>query len=105
MSSVQDWSVATGLVASTSSDQSGGTPLPARINVVSTVGTVGDSMLLPRSRPGAVVCVKNAASNSLDVFPSPGEIINALSANAALAVAGAALTMFFCASPGTWYSK
>jgi hypothetical protein len=96
-------STVSGLVASASSDQAGATPLTAAFNRVGTVGTAGDSVLLPPALKNSCVIAKNAtASTSMDVFPSSGDKINALSADAAYAVAGAKTVMFLCAVDGQW---
>lgn len=91
------------VTASTSSDQAGGTPVTQQITRVTTVGTAGDSLTLPAALAGDVRIVKNgAAANSMDVFPATGESINALSANAAYALAATKAAIFFCSVDGRW---
>lgn len=93
-----------GLTADTGSAQAGATPLTAAVNVIGTVGTAGDSALLPAAKKGAVVLVKNASATSADVFPASGEKIDGGSADAAKAVAGGKATAFFCAKDGEWHT-
>lgn len=96
-------SSANALTASTSSDQAGGTPVTAQVNRVTTVGTAGDSLLLPAALAGTVLIVKNGhATNSIDMFPATGEVINALSANAAYALAATKAAVLFCSVDGRW---
>ena len=63
----------TGLTADTGSAQAGATPLTAAINVVTTVATAGDSVLLPPALKDMMVIVINAAAlkqvPSCEYFP------------------------------------
>lgn len=93
---------ATGITAAAASDQAGATPLTAAFNRVTTVATAGDSVRLPSAVPGASLFVTNASATSMDVFPATGQSINALSANAAFAMAGGVTAMFICSVAGTW---
>lgn len=105
MSGRQNVAVQNGITALAGGGQTGATQLINGLNRITTVATIADSALLPPAMPGAVVWVKNAAANSANVFPSKGDAINALAADAALAVAGAAFTGFYCILTGTWESK
>lgn len=97
--------------------------LTSAVNRVTVVGTANDSVKLPPCRTGAptgvgggypskslglMMYVINAdAADSMNVFPSTGDAINALSANAAYAVAANKTVGFICATgttTGTWYS-
>lgn len=98
-------SVANGLTAKAGGGQSGATPLTAQINRVTTVATAADSVVLPAAVPGLEITVINAAaSNSMNLFPASGDAINALSANAAFAVAAGKTATLYCAVAGTWHS-
>lgn len=92
------------VTASASSDQAGGTPVRYKNTRVTTVATIGDSVTLPFGQEGMRLAVVNSAANSMDVFPATGQIINALSADAALAVAAAArIDLLY--SGGRWHSN
>lgn len=98
-------SAANAITASATSDQAGATQLAAGINVVSVVATAGDSVKLPTAVAGTLLIVKNTdAADSMDVFPATGDAINALSPNAAYAVASTKSVLFFCAAAGTWHT-
>lgn len=57
-------------------------------NTVTTVGTAGDSVILPAGAPkGARVVVANLAAAKLDIFPNSGAKINAAAADANLGIA------------------
>lgn len=91
------------LTALAGGGQAGATPLSGLINRVTTVATAADSVLLPVAKAGNILWVKNAhASNSMNVFPNTGDAINALSVNAAYAVAATKCVAFVCAVDGTW---
>lgn len=95
-------SVSGALTASATSVQATATDLPATFNRITTCATAGDSVKLPAAAAGAMVVVTNAGAESADVFPQTGEAINAGAANAAVAVASGATTMFVCTVAGTW---
>lgn len=91
-----------GITARAGGGQANATLLTAAINRVTTVATAGDSVKLPRAVPGARFTVINRSASSMNVFPSAGGVINALSADAAYAVAAAKTVEFVCALAGTW---
>jgi hypothetical protein len=83
-----------------------GTALTVGINRFTTVASAADSAQLPASVAGTVVTVINAAAaNSMNVFPQTGDIINALAANAAFAVAANKTATFYCAVAGRWNAQ
>lgn len=77
--------------------------LTAGISRVTTVATAADSVKLHKAKAGLVVIVINAAAaNSMNVFPSSGDAVNALAADAAFAIAANKHVMFACAVDGIW---
>ena len=82
--------------------QASATLLTGALNRVTTVATAADSVMLPVAKAGLKIVVKNTAANSLNVFPSLGDAINALSANAAFALATVKSAEFYCMVDGTW---
>ena len=96
-------SYAAGLAAHAGGGQGAALALTKDFNRITTVATAGDSVLLPDAVHGRSIFVKNAhATNSLNVFPKTGENINALSANAAYALAATKGALFVCVVNGTW---
>lgn len=94
-----------GLTAHAGGGQGSATALPAAINRVTTVASAADSVVLPASAPGLQIMVVNAtATNSMNVFPASGDAINALSANAAFAVAATKVATFYCTNAGQWHT-
>jgi hypothetical protein len=97
--------------------QLGATPIIRTYSRFTTVVTAGDSAVLPGAGPGLEYVVKNASANSMNVCPAAssqggfrgdgpnfpaGDSINALTANAAFALAAGKSVRFFCVVPGTW---
>lgn len=83
--------------------QANGVLLTRSFSRITTVATAADSVKLPPAKAGAQMIVFNkAAANSLNVFPNTGDAINALSANAAYALAATKGAMFVCCVDGTW---
>lgn len=98
-------SAVNGLTAKAGGGQSGATAITSVINRFTTVGTAADSALLPSAAVGMQVTVVNAAAaNSMNVFPATGEVINALAANTAFAVAAGKTCTFYCANAGQWHT-
>jgi hypothetical protein len=95
-------SVQNGITAFAGGGQANARLLTRTINRVTTVATIADSVKLPPATAGMRVVVINAGANSMNVFPSTGGIINALSANAAFAMAANKTAEFVCALAGTW---
>lgn len=99
-------SAADSLTALAGGGQPGATAITTQIARFTTVGTAADSALLPTSIAGLEVTVINAAaSNSMNVFPKSGDKINALSANAAFAVAANKTCTFYCVTAGQWHTQ
>lgn len=98
--------IATGLTADNGSVQAGATLCDSGINVFSTVGTAGDSAILPANMAqyDRIIVRNQAAANSMDLFPNVGATINGGSANAAVAIAaGAVLELVQIGTDGlTW---
>jgi hypothetical protein len=71
------------------------------------IGTAAASsgVRLPTAVAGMEVLVFNKGANAVNVYPATGAAINALAANAALAVAAAGVTIFYAISSTLWLSK
>lgn len=96
-------SATSGITAFATGGQASATQLTTDLNRVLTVATAADSVKLPDAVVGRAIFVKNAhATNSLNVFPKTGESINALSANAAYALAATKTAWFVCVVVGVW---
>lgn len=94
--------VTNGITAFATGGQANAVALTSTINRVTTVASAADSVRLPAAVAGTVLFVANAGANSMNVFPATGEVVNALSANAAYAMAANTRAAFFCAVNGVW---
>ena len=83
----------------------GGAPITVPYNVVSAVGTTGDSVTLPDWPAGHIVIVENAGANSLDLFPASGDTINSGSTDAAEALAAGAWCICWKQDADDWRKK
>lgn len=95
-------STATGITAFAGGGQANAVPLTATYNRVTTVASAADSVKLPAALAGSRVVVFNKGANSMNVFPATGDAINALAANAAIALATTKGMEFVCMVAGTW---
>src|SRR5690348_6895794 len=95
--------VLTGITAHAGGGQASATPLTGQVNKVSTVATAADSVLLPVAVAGHERIVINAGANSMNVYPNTGDAINALSANAAFAMAAGKTGHFYATDTGHWH--
>jgi hypothetical protein len=105
-------STSDGLTAHAGGGQTNALPIVSNISRFTTVATAGDSAVLPLSLVGMQIVIYNAATtNSMNVYPSSsdntgaGGKINALSANAAYAVAAGHIATFYCTTAGQWYTS
>lgn len=98
------FSAADSLTAHAGGGQGSATPITTQMARFTTVATIADSSVLPSAIPGMSYTVMNAGAASMNVFPATGEIINALSANAAFAVASGKTCEFVCAKAGQWHT-
>jgi hypothetical protein len=109
-------SVTNAITAAAGGGQTNATQLNSAYNRVTVVATAADSVKLPGCAVnvpangttvgiGAQVWVSNAdTGESMNVFPATGDVINLLSANAAIAVANTQSKIFTCVAAGTWQS-
>lgn len=98
-----DLSATDGLTALVGGAQAGTSLSDYAINRFTTVTSAADSAQLPAAKAGRMRIVINAAAaNAMAIFPQSGEIINALSADAAFSLAANKTVLFICAVDGTW---
>jgi hypothetical protein len=105
MSIPKNLRMANAITAGTTQTQAGAVQLDVGTfgHRVTVVGTAADAVKLPKAINGKIVAVKNAdASDSMGVFPSPGDTINALAQDAVYAQAALKNVLFICYVDGTW---
>lgn len=82
-------------------------PLDAAVSLhrITTVVSANDSVTMFPAKAGMIYVLTNAAAaNSANVFPFKGEVINALSANTAFALAAGKVAVFICVTDGQWHT-
>jgi hypothetical protein len=85
--------------------QSSATALTSTINSITICATAGDSVKLPTATAGSLLQVSNLGAAYANVFPASGDLIDALAANAALALPVGGSLFFSCAVTGSWKSS
>jgi len=102
---IQSLSAVDNITATSGGGQAGAYQIANMTTRVTTVAVAADSVKLPPAVPGLMLMVINAAAaNSMNVFPSTGQSINALAANAAFAMAANKISLFIASSATQWHS-
>lgn len=103
--SFETMSYANALTARAGGGQALGTPITTMLTRFTIVATAADSTTLPLSIPGMNITIANAAAaNSMNIFPDVGGQINALSVNAAFALAAGKTATFYCTVGLQWHA-
>jgi len=97
------WEIPTATVAATGSTQSDAALIAEGFTLVSAADAT-KGVLLPTARAGAVCIVKNNVAAILKIWPSTGDAVNALSANAAFSIAASTSVILVAYDATTWYS-
>lgn len=92
-------------VAATGSDQSGAAAIATGITLVSAADAT-KGVKLPAAAAGLICIVKNRDSENaiLKVYPNTSDVINALSADAAISMAAKTSAIFVAYDATTWYT-
>lgn len=77
----------TSITAGTTQTQAGATALSASTNVVTTVTTSGDGVVLPNAMVGDSINILNIGGNTCTVYPPSGGRINQLATNSGFSLA------------------
>jgi len=94
-------SAADNLTAHPGGGQALATPVTTSVARFRTVGSAGDSALLPASAPGLQITVINSGAKSLNVFPQGTDGINGA---AVFAVPSQSQQIFTCSNQGDWFT-
>ena len=104
----QEFGVLAGIVALAGGGQAGATQLNAAFNIVETVATASDSVMLPPANVGASCYVYNATAATLAIFGQVGDTIATSQSNTQQATAtgitqATTLTaLYICFKAGQW---
>lgn len=93
-------------IAAAGTTQGTATVLPPKMAYnVTTVGA-GSGVLLPPSFAGAQLAMNNnQGTNALLVYPNGTDTVNALGAGVGFSVAANTIVLFYCFTPGKWFTK
>jgi hypothetical protein len=91
-------------VAAAGSTQGTATALTKEINVISTVTSGANGVVLPTAVAGMVLIVNNTSANTLNVYPASGGVINSGSTNAAYSHVSNASLQYYATSSTQWYT-
>lgn len=69
---------------------------------LTTVASVADSVVLPKSQVGLIITVTNSGSNAAQVFANGTDTINGTAGNVGVALAAAATARYVCTKLGVW---
>lgn len=87
----------------------GGQALATQINTqtarITTVASIGDSVMLPPSAPGLEMLVINHGANSMQVFGAGTDTIDDQATAAGVAQMANSMVIFTCATAGKWYTE
>jgi len=97
-------SATTGITAFAGGGQSGATPLTHSYNVVTTVATANDSVVLPASGVGLEISVVNLGAHTLAVFPAGGDQIDGGATGAAVLIPTGGTATYQSVNSGNWYT-
>src|SRR5581483_1286549 len=85
-----------GITAFAGGGQTSATQLNNEINRVTTVATIGDSVMLPQAKAGLSIAVINSGANSAQVFGNGADTINGVAAATGVAQMANSATLYMC---------
>lgn len=83
------------ITASTTQTQAAGTALGYGFNHV-TVAASADAVKMPKAVPGTMLILVNTSGQSISLFPTSGDKINAAATDAAVSVANVTTSIYIC---------
>lgn len=72
---------------------------------ITTVATIGDSIMLPPSAPGLELLVINHGANAMQVFGTGADTVDDQVATAGVSQMAGSLVIYSCATAGSWYTE
>lgn len=93
------------LTAHAGGGQTNALPLVNEINRITTVGTAGDSVLLPGSKAGLDICVINHGALPMQVYGANTDTIDDVATATGVSQMPNSTVFYFCTTAGKWYSE
>ncbi len=91
------------IVASTTQTLVGARQLTATLNRVSSANS-NDAIKMPPAIPSTTLTIVNTSTQTIQLFPfQAADIINAASAGAAVTIANATTSDYYCITAGQWW--
>lgn len=90
-------------ISAAGTTQGTATALTKEMNIVSTVASGANGVVLPTAVAGMVLTITNTTANTLNVFPASGAAINSLAANASFSQ-GTTTIQFIAPTATQWYT-
>jgi hypothetical protein len=103
--SLQTMSFADTITAHAGGGQGSAVPLVALINRVTTVATLGDSVMLPASAAGLSITVTNNSANSMQVYGSGTDTINSVATATGISQMVNSIVVYQCTTAGLWQAS
>ena len=95
------FSVTTGITASTTQTQAGGTALTTTVNNVTTVANSNDAVTMPTAVAGKICIIFNNGANTMKIFPAVGDD-NGAGVDTAATLAAAGKKCYIAKDATTW---
>jgi len=95
---------ATGITASTTQTQAGGTALTKDNNNITVCANANDAATMPTAVAGAIVLVMNNGAQTLQLFPFSGDNFQGVATDASTTIAAGAMRTFVAISTTVWIS-
>ena len=92
-------------VTATGTTQGTATVLPTRMAYNVTTVPAGTGVLIPPSVAGAEIAIASNGANTLLIYPTGAEKINALAPGAGLSTPASTVMILYCFTAGQWFSK
>jgi len=96
-------SVGTGIAAA-GTTQGTATAINKELNLISSVPSTANGIVLPTAVAGMVLTITNSTANAMLVYPASGAAINSLATNAAFTHTAGATLQFVAPTTTQWYS-
>lgn len=93
------------ITAKAGGGQSGAFPLNTQTARVTTVASIGDSVMLPPSAPGLELIVMNHGANAMQVFGNGADAVDDQAAAVGVSQMSNSMVIFTCVTAGLWYTE
>lgn len=93
------------IIAHAGGGQASATPITGQTARVTTVATIGDSVLLPPSKAGLEIVLINHGANDMQVFGAGADMIDDIAAATGVSQMANSFVIYSCVTAGRWYTE